>query len=317
MTAAIIVTAGRMSGEPYFHPLNEDGNISVLDQQIFTFRQAGVENVIVIHNESAKEVKQEAARTKATSMSLEGDYELLDGVKYAIENVRDKYARLLITCSNRPLFHADTVKQLMNTQAEIAVPVYGGRTHRPIMLAESLYDAIMFHDGEDGLEGFIRDCSSLLQPVDIPEESIHAYVGKADSSSSLSISLCKLRPEVRLSIGRDQTCFGPCTQLLTRLIEETGSMREACSYMDISCSQGWKLIERSERILGFELVSRSGEGGIESQLTEEGRELNRLYREYVDECTQTMDDIFRRKFGDFIEADCNHRRGQFRLRPSD
>lgn len=314
MTAAIIVTAGRMSGEPHFRPNNLEG-ISVLNKQIHTFRHAGVEEVIVIHGKSEKDIKSEAAHNGATPLSVGDDANMLDGVKHAIEFVRDRYGRLLITHRDAPLFLADTVHQLMNTDAELAVPTKGGKPQQPIMLADSLYDSLLFIKSEEGLEGFIRDCRSLLKPVAEQEEDIHAYVGGAGNGYRLG--LCSMRPAVRLSIGRDKSCFGPLTQMLTQLIDETGSLREACRYMNISTGRGWQLIEQSEQVLGFQLVTRKNgvANAAFTSLTPEGRELSIRYKEYVDECKQAMDDIFQNKFGDFIAADCNRRssRSEFRL----
>lgn len=318
MTAAIIVTAGRTSGEPHSHTQFDEGRTAHLMRQIHTFQLAGVEDVIVIRRERDTELEREAAHTGAVFLRMKGEFDTLDGIKFAIEFLKDKFGRLLITHETAPLFMAETVQRLLNTQAELAVPTRAGKSGQPVMLADSLYDSLLFHNSDNGLEGFIQDFGCLLRPVDEPDEAIQVYVGVADSPQNYRVRLCKMRPEVKLSIGRDQACFGPGTQMLTQLIEDTGSMREACRYMGIPVSKGWKMVEQSEQVLGFQLVLRKkpAHNSKTSRLTPEGRELSHLYREYVDECKQAMDDIFQRKFGSFIEADGNRTstRSEFRLK---
>ena len=68
---------------------------------------------------------------------------------------------------------------------------------------------------------------------------------------------------------------------LLYLIDETQSVREACSRMQISYSSAWNILNQAEAELDFALVHRNkgGASGSGTVLTEKG---SRLLRAYLD-----------------------------------
>ena len=80
---------------------------------------------------------------------------------------------------------------------------------------------------------------------------------------------------VQVRLGKEDLFFGPGKARLMEYIEETGSMQEACTKMELSYSKASKMMKKAEKQLGFKLLERriGGSGGGGSKLTEEGREL--------------------------------------------
>lgn len=111
--------------------------------------------------------------------------------------------------------------------------------------------------------------------------------------------LPRLRPEVKLSLAREQSFYGPGVHQLMSIIEKTESIRLACSQMGISYSKGWKLINRIEKAYGFKVLHRQpgGRDGGKSVVTDKGRELMEKYQAFSSESTVKIDELFEKYFG--------------------
>ena len=88
-------------------------------------------------------------------------------------------------------------------------------------------------------------------------------------------------------------------QQVKKYIEETGSMQEACTKMELSYSKASKMMKKAEKQLGFKLLERriGGSGGGGSRLTEEGRDLLKKYRELTRRVQEDADKVFAEVFG--------------------
>ena len=104
---------------------------------------------------------------------------------------------------------------------------------------------------------------------------------------------------VQVRLGKEDLFFGPGKARLMEYIEETGSMQEACTKMELSYSKASKMMKKAEKQLGFKLLERrnSGSGGGGSRLTEEGRDLLKKYRELTRRVQEDADKVFAEVFG--------------------
>ena len=104
---------------------------------------------------------------------------------------------------------------------------------------------------------------------------------------------------VQVRLGKEDLFFGPGKARLMEYIEETGSMQEACTKMELSYSKASKMMKKAEKQLGFKLLERriGGSGGGGSRLTEEGRELLKKYRELTRRVQEDADKVFAEVFG--------------------
>ncbi len=104
---------------------------------------------------------------------------------------------------------------------------------------------------------------------------------------------------VQVRLGKEDLFFGPGKARLMEYIEETGSMQEACTKMELSYSKASKMMKKAEKQLGFKLLERriGGSGGGGSRLTEEGRDLLKKYRELTRRVQEDADKVFAEVFG--------------------
>lgn len=94
--------------------------------------------------------------------------------------------------------------------------------------------------------------------------------------------------------------FGKGPYELLKGIKEKGSLREASKQMNMSYNKAFNLIKDIEKKLGKELVV-SKRGGVEggfSTLTEEAEELIQTYEKFMEECEESLWDIYNKYFGD-------------------
>ena len=107
-----------------------------------------------------------------------------------------------------------------------------------------------------------------------------------------------LKYKIRFRIYKSDLVFGPGVAELMRLVDETGSLSEACRRMDMAYSKGWKIIRRAEKDLGFQIMkgTRGGENGGQTSLTEAGRDVLRRYVEMQADLKVEADRLFARHF---------------------
>lgn len=100
---------------------------------------------------------------------------------------------------------------------------------------------------------------------------------------------------VKLQINTDEPVLGPGVAELLELVEETGSMKEACGRMGMSYSKGWKITGRAEQELGYPLILRShgGRAGGSCSFTQEGLSLIRRYRALEEKVKEYASGIFK------------------------
>lgn len=77
-------------------------------------------------------------------------------------------------------------------------------------------------------------------------------------------------PTLKIKIYQEDLVFGPGLVILMEHILVTESMKDACGEMGMSYSKGWKIINRAEKELGYELLERrhGGKSGGKCTVTE-------------------------------------------------
>ena len=93
-----------------------------------------------------------------------------------------------------------------------------------------------------------------------------------------------IHPKIQVSIAGEEMFFGPGPYRLLKIIDETGSVREACNEMGLSYSKAWKILNRMESEMGRKVIirSRGGSTGGHSTVTDFGRQYLKGYEEYND-----------------------------------
>jgi molybdate transport system regulatory protein len=106
-----------------------------------------------------------------------------------------------------------------------------------------------------------------------------------------------LQPRIKAwLVAGDEFLMGPRYVRLLEEIDRRGSIREACSRIGLSYRTCLNRIRQMERVLGSPVIhtTRGGAPGGGSELTDEARELIRLYRQWRAELERSSDTLFRR-----------------------
>ena len=87
--------------------------------------------------------------------------------------------------------------------------------------------------------------------------------------------------KVKLTLCTDERFFGPGVCELLERIRETGSIQAAAARMELSYTKAWKILNRAEKELGTNLITRvsGGRNGGSSTLTEAGEKAVADFRE--------------------------------------
>ena len=85
---------------------------------------------------------------------------------------------------------------------------------------------------------------------------------------------------VRLTLHTGERFFGPGVCELLERIRETGSIQAAAAEMEMSYTKAWRILNRAEREMGVQLITRvsGGKKGGSSTLTEAGERAVRDFR---------------------------------------
>ncbi|MCR5135834.1 MAG: NTP transferase domain-containing protein [Oscillospiraceae bacterium] len=305
-TAALIVAAGMSSRMGDFKPMLNIGSISIAQRVVATFRQAGVEKIVMITGFHATMLERHLSDNGIVFLRNE-HYEttqMFDSVCIGLRYLKDKCDRVLFTPVDIPLFTASTVHTLMKTDAELACPAVGGEPGHPTLIASALFDRILKDPGDQGLRGALERCGTEIFLVPVSDRGIlHDADTPEDYRALLKYHNEQLvRPMIQVSLAREKVFFDSRAAMLFRLINETQSVRTACQRMQMSYSSGWNTIRTLEGQMSRTLVRRSqgGAGGGKSSLTEDGQRLLSRYDAYSAALREEAKKRFEEFFGDLF-----------------
>ena len=300
-TAALILAAGKRTAKPTFNPLQEVGGISALQRLVLTFQKAGIEQIVLVVGPDEDEVEKNVARMGVVfvrSETQEADMfaNTLLGLNY-LKNLCDQ---VFISPVSVPLFSHKTVEALAKSGMAVANPVCNGSKGHPLLLAGSLIPKVLAYTGEYGLSGAVASLGVASGEIEVGDLGVLLDVNHPEELENLLTGhdARQMRTQVKVQLAKDKVFFGPGTRLLLTLIENTGSVRLACSGMGVSYSKGWKMISIMEDQLGYSTVARQqgGKTGGEARLTPKGSELLRKYERFEKEAKAAVEDIFMQCF---------------------
>lgn len=303
-TGAVIVAAGMSSRMGAFKPMLQIGSISVAKRIISTLRQAGAELVVVVTGNQADILEKHLAKSGAVFVRNENyaTTQMFDSAKIGLEYIKDKCDRVLFTPIDVPLFTAQTVSRLLELDADFAIPVCGSTEGHPLVLKNSIVEAVLDYRGTEGLRGALEFSGATKSQVEVADEGI---LFDMDTPSDYDELVKRhnnqlFRPILSLRLARENEFFGPDEARFLRLIRETGSVKTACSRLKLSYSKGWKTLQQISDGVGSPVVN-SNQGGVyggSTSLTEKGEWLLERFSEFEAGCRQFADNSFEIHFSD-------------------
>ncbi|MCR5795014.1 MAG: NTP transferase domain-containing protein [Solobacterium sp.] len=305
-TGAVITAAGMSSRMGDFKPMLSIGGISIAERVIATLQQSGATEIVMVTGFNAEVLEHHLASRGVVFLRNE-QYEnttMFDSACLGLSYIRDKCDRVLFTPVDIPLFTSSTVRRLMESDADVAVPVCDGKPGHPTLISCALIGSILADPGNDGLRGALQRCGAETVRIPVEDKGIlHDADTPEDYADLLRYHNMQLvRPVVDVSLVKEKPFFDSRLAMLFRQVEETGSVRSACKRVQMSYSSCWNVIRTLESQLQRPLIERNqgGAGKRRSHLTADGKKLLTLYEEYSaalrDDARRLYDEYFREFF---------------------
>lgn len=303
-TGAVIIAAGITSSEEGFQPMKPVGKLTRAERIILNFQNAGIGEIAVVTGNRAQELEH-SLKYRGVVFLHNPDYEhteMFDSAKIGFAYMKERCDCILFTTVNVTLFTQETVKRLLESPSQVAVPVFEGRRGHPVLLRRVALEQVLRYEGPGGLRGAIDSTGYEVDWVETEDAGILKQDGGAEMAGPLLEQHNRQLLHMDLDIGlvREKKFFHSLTAALLSQIDSVGSVRSACGRLNISYSKGFQLLDMAEEELGFALTRRQqgGRSGGRASLTEEGRRFLEKYETFRQEIYRMADEKFRETFGE-------------------
>jgi molybdate transport repressor ModE-like protein len=279
-----------------FSPQKEIGALTSIQRIVLVFKRAGLNRIVVVCSEDDDSTMKQVANLNVDFLHYRKNAEMLDCVKAGLSYLFNKCASVLITHADNPLFSVETVRVIMSAQGQICIPSYRGSQGHPILLQMEHSPAILSYIGEGGLAGAVRAAGLRRNLVAVEDEGILCHVNNENSYAHLIAgnSLQDSYPDIRIRIIREKVLYSPEVHQLMQLVDETGSIRDACCKMGISVGKARMVLALAAQQLGYPVVDSKRGGGVggHTVLTEKGRSLMDKYTSVCAAANQRIMGLF-------------------------
>ena len=295
-TAALIVTTGlgRVSGVAALMP--EVGAITAGQRMISAFQCAGVSLVGLVVGPEDKKAERQFVQNGVVFLRCEDGTGFFQGLQKGLSFLRGKFDRIFVIPGDIPLFLPSTLKAMLNASASLVVPENKHVNGYPLLLNGQAVDFLLSQPDYAAAEAAVRKGGIPTESVIVEDSGIllresdmtHKKLLIQNHNSQLS------RPVTEVTLCTGSPLYDPRLSMLLHLVEDTRSVRDACSLMQISYSAAWNMLNRVEDELGFPLVTRirGGSTGSGSVLTEKGRALMRAYDQFSEHLNLAAKELY-------------------------
>lgn len=187
MITALILAAGasRRMGQPKM--LLPWSNLTVIEQVISTFLNAGVKDVLVVTG-GAREQVEKAIEHLPVRKLYNPDYEtgeMLSSLQLALTQMKPETEAVLVGLGDQPQIQASTVQRVCevykDSRARLVVPSFNHRRGHPWLVARPLYNEILALQAPSTPRDFLNnhaqeihyvnvDTATILVDLDTPED---------------------------------------------------------------------------------------------------------------------------------------------------
>ena len=262
-----------------------------------TFKCAGIKRVAI----AGEEYAMNEAFNRATKLGAEFIHETRSKRKMAsyranaIAYLSDKCDRLFIAPAYYPLFEISTVRKMAETEALLAAPVFKGERGYPVLVSKEHFSAMIRTDGD--FDRLFEE--NAWEGVEVDDEGVTADATTPIDAERIAAKLAlwqEVRPDFKLTLRREAPFFGPGIMEMIRLVEETGSLKQAFTLMGMSGSHGRRLIADTEAGLGFSIFDNNGSKYYGSSVSREAKAYAARYKAFYEDCASYVDEAYKRHF---------------------
>lgn len=308
--SAVVAAAGLSSRMRDFKPLLCLGGSTVIHSTINTLRAAGADKIIVVTGYQSVVLERHLKTDSVIFIKNEryAQSDMLASLKMGLAALPDSEEQVFVTPADVPLVSVETLQKMLNTPGEVVRPTYQGRGGHPLLLRGRAVEHTLNWEGPNGLKGLLGSRALEVVSVDTQDPGI---LMDADTPQDYKALLRyqsrlrghgELRLDLQVNIGMEELFLTTENVQLLDMIEQTGSLQNACACMHISYSKGWKAVTAMEQQMGFPVTHRKAGGpeGGNSFLTERGKELLHCYREFHQRISDEAKILFDQCFPDYL-----------------
>ena len=290
-TGAVIVASCMSQKTNRFRPVLQMGGQSMIKKAVRALRAANVSPIVVVTGVHAEQIRSELEGEDVLLLHnpdhMDGD--MLESAKLGIRQCLESCERIFVTPVCIPPFTASTVRQLMERQEAVCIPVRMGLGGHPVLLGAEVAEKLLLYTGPDGIRGGLRWLDVPICRVAVTED------GPSRER--------RFHESVQVRLVNETPFFGPGPQQLLLGIQSRGSVSGACEAIGMSYSKGRGIIRTMERALGFSLVDRvqGGANGGSARLTAKGELFLEIFARYEQSVADYASEIFDDYFGELEE----------------
>ena len=302
---ALIVTTGLSGVSGVAALMPEVGSITAGQRMISAFQRAGVSLVGLVVGPEDKKAERQFSQNGVVFLRCEMQTDYFQGICQGLSFMLEKFDRVLLVPGDTPLFLPKTAEALLGSTANIAVPESSHINGYPILLDKKGMEFILSQKDFETAQRAVRESSLSVEAVRVNDSGIMLKCADMTLKKQLiqkhNAQLARPVAEVTLCTG--SPLYDARLSMLLHLVDDTRSVRDACSLMQISYSAAWNLLNQVEDELGFPLVTRirGGSTGSGSVLTEKGRALMDAYDRFSEQLNLAAKELYGKYFAPLPE----------------
>lgn len=306
-TAGIILATGYGSDGSAVDPMQELGSTSILRRHVLTMQLAGISPIVVLSGWNSLSTEHHLDNYGVVFFQMHDfmEKDLHANVLPMLEYLWGKCDQFVFSPVEFPLLRTNTLKKLMEADADVRYPIYGKTKGFPAVISMSALqnldwdEANQYEIFEDFLAG--SGIEEKLIPVD--DEGVICNIRDYEKCEGILFEYNKQmqHPFVKLDLDFDSKVFDIRLKMLLMMIKETHSVKKACSRISMSVGKAWEYIDKLENALDYPVVERrqGGKRGGGTTLTPEGEE----YLEKYCELERRLKEFVSSEFARIFETD--------------
>ena len=174
---AVITAAGMSTRMNQFKQLMNVGGpdgLTMAEQVVTNFLEAGITDIVVVTGFRSDEVEAALEKYRITFIN-NPDYrttQMFDSVKLGLSVLQNRCDKIFFCPVDIPFFKSETVKKLMQQEAELVYPSYNMKKGHPVLISSSLVQKLLEYKGQGGLKGALNECGCKTFFLTVDDEAI-------------------------------------------------------------------------------------------------------------------------------------------------
>lgn len=171
---AVIVAAGLSSRMGSFKPMLPWGNTTVIREIIQKFKQAGVEKIVVVTGFRGEQLEQhlEGLQVQCIRNEYYDKSQMFDSAKIGFSELAGICQKVFFMPTDIPLFQVQTLKDLIQSNAELICPSWQRRKGHPLLMSDQILTHCIHYTGEQGLHGALASCGTPMEYLNVDDWGI-------------------------------------------------------------------------------------------------------------------------------------------------